>query len=331
MPFPAGESTRLLAGPDAQLMRITTTTTIGRPAHAVWDLVGHRFADASVWASSVDISHAVGGPKLAGAPSGARECRVAVPGADLLVEELVAYDDVSMSLTYVLAEGMQQVARSARNTWSVTHLSEEESELRIDAEVDLSPTGRILAPVLRPYLAAMVRRNADDLKVYVQTGAPSHRKQRQQSGAGTLASLIAGNALFTTLSGAALTIASRWWARQFGGVAEPVITVLGTSLLVYAVWLAWISGRDVTARTGRMLSLLDAAWVGATAGVLGLAGSGFSGVGLLASVTTALVVAGFGWSQWRASGRVDRLSRLGGGTSAGDGLRRDGALSPGTS
>lgn len=291
-------------------MRIATTTTIDRPAHEIWSLVGHRFADASAWASSIDTSRAVAEPKLAGAPCGARECRVAVPGADRLVEKLVAYDTASMSLTYVLAEGMQQVARSARNTWSVTPLSETRSELRIDAEVDLAPTGRIIAPVLRPYLVAMGRRNADDLKVYVETGAPSQRKQRQQSGTGALTGLIAGNAVFTTLSGAALTIASSWWARQFGGLAEPVITGLGTSLLVYAVYLVWISGRDVTARTGRMLALLDASWVAATAGVLALAGSGFSGVGLSASVATAVVVAGLGWSQWRASSRIDRLSQL---------------------
>lgn len=149
MPFPSGESTRLLADPDAQLMRITTTTTIERPAHEIWDLVGHRFADGSVWASSVDTSRAVGGQKLADAPCGARECRVAVPGADRLVEELVAYDNASMSLTYVVAEGMQLVARSARNIWSVTPLSDARSKLRIDAEIDLSLTGRILAPVLR--------------------------------------------------------------------------------------------------------------------------------------------------------------------------------------
>lgn len=312
-------------------MRITTTTTIDRPAHEVWDLVGRRFAGASVWASSIDTSRAVAGAQPTGEPSGARECRVAVPGADRLVEELVAYDDASMSLAYVVVEGMHRVARSARNTWIVIPLSDERSELRIDAEVDLSLTGLALAPVLRPYLAATGRHNADDLKVYVETGAPSHRKQRQQSGAGTLAGLVAGNAVFTTLSGSALTIASPWWARQFGDVAEPVITGLGASLLVYAVYLAWISGRDVTARTGRMLALLDVAWVGATAGVLALAGSGFSGAGLCASVSIAIVVAGLGLSQWRASSRVDRLSRLDHAISAGEARERAGTPSPRTS
>jgi len=223
-------------------------------------------------------------PKLVGEPSGARECRVAVPGADRLVEELVSYDNAPMSLAYIVAEGMQRVARSVRTTWSVTSLRDSRSELQIDAEVDLSPTG-------------------------------------------TLVALVAGNAVSSTLSGTALTMASYWWARQFGGVAEPVITGIGASLVVYAVYLAWISGRDVTRRTGRVLSLLDAAWVGATARMLVVAGRGFSVAGLFATVSIAVVVAGPGVSQWRASNRVDRLSRLDRDASVGEALETDGALS----
>ena len=69
----------------------------------------------------------------------------------------------------------------------------------------------------------------------------------------------------------------------------------------------------------------------ATAGVLALAGSGFSGVGRSASVATAVVVAGLGWSQWRASSRVDRLSHLDRDTSVGGAIGRDETLSPETS
>ena len=93
-------------------MRITTTILITRPAADVWDLVGRRFAEASVWASGISESVAVGEAELPDAPCSARECHVAVPGADRLVEHLVAYDDATMSLTYTLAAGMDRVARS---------------------------------------------------------------------------------------------------------------------------------------------------------------------------------------------------------------------------
>jgi hypothetical protein len=280
-------------------MRISTNTTIERPAADVWDLLGPRFGEASIWASSISASRAVGEPTIVGAPCERRECRVAVPGAEHLAEELLAYDDAAMTLTYRLAEGMQQVAHSAHNTWSVVPLGENTSQLRIDAEVDLAPTGRALGVVLRPYLSAMGRRNADDFKTYVETGCPSERKRRQQAGLSRLATLIAGNAVFTALSGATLTIGSSWWANQLGGVAAPIVAVLGTSLMGYAVVLAWISSRGPSPRTGQKLAMLDAAWVIGTAVAVAVLGRNFSGVGLTAVVGTAGIVAMFGWSQWR--------------------------------
>ena len=135
-----------------------------------------------------------------------------------------------MTLTYRLAEGMQQVALSAHNTWSVVPLGETTSQLRIEAEVDLASTGRALVLVLRPYLSAMGRRNADDFKTYVETGRPSERKRRQEAGMSRLAMLVAGNAIFTAASGAVLVVGSGWWANQLGGVDAPIVAVLGTSL-----------------------------------------------------------------------------------------------------
>lgn len=221
-------------------MRISTSTIIQRPASDVWDLLGRRFGEASTWASSISASQAVGEPTIVDAPCGRRECRVAVRGADRLVEELVAYDDAAMTLTYRLAEGMQQVARSAHNTWSVVRLAETTSELRIEAEVALVPTRRAVGLVLRPYLSAMGRRNADDFKTYVETGWPSERKRRQDLGLSRLATLGAGNAVFTAISGGALVVGSGWWANQLGGLATPIVAILGASLMVYAMVLAWI-------------------------------------------------------------------------------------------
>ncbi len=227
-------------------MRISTSTTIERPAADVWDLLGRRFGEASTWASSISASQAIGEPTIVGAPCERRECRVAVPGAKHLAEELVAYDDDAMTLTYRLAEGMRQIALSAYNTWSVVPLGENTSQLRIEAEVDLAPTGRALGFVLRPYLSAMGRRNADDFKTYVETGWPSERKRRQEAGMNRLTMLVAGNAIFTAVSGAALVVGSSWWANQLGGVAAPIVAVLGTSLMGYAAGLAWISGRGLS-------------------------------------------------------------------------------------
>jgi hypothetical protein len=140
----------------------------------------------------------------------------------------------------------------------------------------LAPTGRALGLVLRPYLSAMGRRNADDFKTYVETGRPSQRKRRQEAGLSPLATLVAGNAVFTALSGATLVVGSGWWASQFGGVAAPIVAVLGASLMGYALVLAWVSGWGISPRTVRTLALLDGSWVVGTAAMLALAGKEFS-------------------------------------------------------
>lgn len=279
-------------------MRITTTILITRPATDVWDLVGRRFAEASVWASSISESVAVGEAGLPDAPCSARECHVAVPGADRLVEHLVAYDDATMSLTYTLAAGMDRVARSARSTWTVVPLGATRSTLRIDAQIDPTPVGRIVAPLLRLYLAAMGRRHADDLRVFAETGAPSARKRRQGR---RVDAVVSANAAFTMVSGAALTMGAGWWSTQFDTQHELLLTGLGTCLLVYAVYLAWISGHGVGGRAGRALAALDGAWVVGTGALIASTGAAFTGIGLTAAVATAVVVAAFGWTQWWAS------------------------------
>lgn len=285
-------------------MNLMETVVIDRPAAEVWRLLGDGFGEASVWASSIDSSRRVGEPALAGAPARARECHVAVRGADRLVEELEDYDDARMSLTYVLATGMQHVARAARNTWSVTPLGAQRAELTIRAEVEWAPAGRILAPLLRPYLRAMGRRNADDFKAYVETGCPSARKRRQTSGRGALGAASAANAGFTLACGAALTLGSPWWADQLGGGPAVLWVALGTGLLAYAAVVAWAAGRGPGVRLGRLFAALDAAWVVGSLAVLGVMGARFSAAGVAATAAVAVVVAAFAAAQWRAAKRV---------------------------
>ena len=282
-------------------MRITTRRTIHRPADEVWEVVGRRFGEAGVWASSIHTSHTTGPGRLPGAPCSARECHVAAPGADRLVEELVVYDESARTLSYALAGGMERFAASAVSTWSVDAVSDHASVLRVDAEFGLTRLGRVLAPVLSLYLAIMGRRNAADLATYVETGRPSQHKQRQAARNPALDQVVALNALFSLVSGGGLVLWSRWWASEYGGVAAPVIALVGAALLGYAVLLGWLAGRGVAPRAGRVLSLLDGAWVVGTAGLLAVAGARFSPTAIGATVATASVVAGFGALQWRAS------------------------------
>ena len=288
-------------------MKQKQSTVINRPAAHVWRLLGDGFGDAATWASSIDASWSVGEPLLAGAPARGRECHVAVPGADRLVEELEHYDEADMTLTYVVAAGMQRLTRTVRNTWSVAPLDSHRAELTILTSVEFAPAGHLVAPLLMAYLRSMGRRNAADFKEYVETGCPSERKRRQATGRADLSAAATANAGFTVACGAALTLASSWWATQLGRPPQAMLVALGTALLAYATVVAGAAGRGLGERSGRILATLDAAWVVGSIAVLGIFGSGFSAAGVAATAITAVVVGIFGIAQWRAAKAIRSL------------------------
>lgn len=288
-------------------MRITTTVTINRPADDVWRVVGPGFAEAATWASSIDESIAVAPPQDAplGAPCAGRVCHVSSRGADRLEERLEAYDDDARSLTYRVARGMERVASVAQSTWSVTPLGAGQSTLSITLALRPTRLGRALAPVLRRYLAATSRHNGDDLRVFVETGVPSARKQRQLAGGGRLDAVVAGNAAFSAASGVALAVLPGWWSEQYTGPPPAVILGLGLGLISYGATLATLAVRGVSRQTGRFLAAMDAGWVLGTVALLAGLGSRFTATGVVAAVAAAVIVGAFGWAQWRAAGRLD--------------------------
>ena len=280
-------------------MRITTNTRIDALPADVWRVVGPGFAHASRWASSTSTSVGVGLPSLANAPCSARQCKVTAPGAERLVEELIAYDADATTLTYAVTSGMDRVARATRVTWTVIGREVKESELRIEMDLDLSPLGRAIGPILRRYLARASRRNGDDLRVFIETGRPGRRKQRQQAVVSSLTRAIAWNAAFTSFCGVMLIGAAEWWAQQFSDVAVAVMSLLGVGLLAYGMTLTWLAVRGSSATIGRLLAVLDAAWVIGVVVLVAYAGDTFTWVGATAALLSSAAVAAFGLLQWR--------------------------------
>lgn len=286
-------------------MKISTSIVISAPSADVWAVVGPGFANPAAWASSVISSVGVdveaGAEALPGAPYSARECAIATPGTDRLVEELTAYDAESMTLTYVVAEGLERVARRTQLTWSVSQTPEGSSRLRIDTVLTPTLLGHAMRPLLRRALATAARRNAEDLRHFVKTGHRSTPAIRQKVGLPSLGRSMAWNAVFTWLCGAVLLTFAAWWASQFSDVSVAVIAVLGVGLLVYGIALAWVARRGATATIGRVFAVMDAAWVVGVAGLVAVTGRSFSPLGIVAALATSAVVAAFGVLQWRGS------------------------------
>lgn len=282
-------------------MQIVRDIVVERPAEEVWDLVARRFGDVASWASMIADSRPLTGPGPGDAPVRGRACSVGIPGVGDLTEELVDYDDEARRLTYRATTGMPPFVRTASNTWTVEALAPGTSRFTMHASVDLTPVGSVAAPALRLYLGLVGRRTARDLKTFAEDGGPDGLERRSWR---QLDLAVGVNAGFSALSGLALVAAADFWACQFGGAAAVVPAALGTSLVGYGVALGVLVSRGVPTTAGRVIALLDAAWVAGSIGVLAALGQRFTTSGVAATLVASLAVGILGIWQWAAARRT---------------------------
>lgn len=159
------------------MSELSTDLVVAAPADAVWDVVGRRFDRIGEWATAIPASTALRAPDTRTLTG--RVCRTGIRLVPEVTETLVAYDEANRTLTYE-ATGMPGFVTTARNTWTVTALDPRRTKVSLRARFD---TRGLLGLVGRWFILARVRRTsrhlADDLRHYVETGAPSPRKRRQ--------------------------------------------------------------------------------------------------------------------------------------------------------
>jgi Polyketide cyclase / dehydrase and lipid transport len=180
------------------MAELSVDLIIAAPAGRVWDVIGRRFDRIGEWATAIPASIPVAGSPAhrptstdgsgasllpvavtVDAPVGGRVCRTGIRLVPEVTEILTAYDDATRSLTY-LASGMPAFVTLARNTWTVIPIDPGRCMVTVRARFD---TRGIVGLLGRWAILAQTRRTsrylADDLRHYVETGAPSPRKQRQ--------------------------------------------------------------------------------------------------------------------------------------------------------
>ncbi len=167
-----------------RMTELSTDLIVAAPAEAVWEVIGRRFDRIGDWATAIAASTAIPTPAstgipAAGYPVAGRVCQTGIRLVPQVTETLVAYDDTTRTLTYQ-ASGLPAFVRTARNTWSVTALDPYRSRVSLRARFDTTGLVGLLG---RWLILAQTRRTsrhlAEDLRHYVETGAPSPRKQRQ--------------------------------------------------------------------------------------------------------------------------------------------------------
>jgi hypothetical protein len=120
---------------------ITKELTIDASPDTVWRILGPGFARIGDWATAIPASAALiavsersriridGIAAAADAPVAGRVCKTGLRMVPQVTEMLVAYDDANRTLTYH-ASGMPSFVTTARNTWTVTPLTEQQCNVR---------------------------------------------------------------------------------------------------------------------------------------------------------------------------------------------------------
>ncbi|MEM1437379.1 MAG: SRPBCC family protein [Pseudomonadota bacterium] len=150
---------------------------IAASAESVWQSTALSFADIDRWDANVKLSKAIGEP-LAGAPVGGRECRLYKGGPT--VEKLVRWDPAARVFAYDIAKGLPGFVGQARNTW--THEPTGSDSMRLTMRLELSVSGilgLLMQAPMRFQLGKLLERAQDELKHYIETGAPHPRKSRK--------------------------------------------------------------------------------------------------------------------------------------------------------
>jgi uncharacterized protein YndB with AHSA1/START domain len=287
-------------------MRIIQHIDIEASATAVWEVIGPGFADIGSWASAIPHSAAT-------ADGRGRVCTVSgVPGIDQVVEQIIANDHDARTLTY-LAQGMPAFVTEARNQWRIEPLGPQRTRATFVADVDVKGLARLATPLLWLGLRALGRRTLRELRHVVEHGQPNARKRRQiarssGSAAGRtptaatdqgrlLADAISVNLVFSAASGAVLAagavVLDTWL-----GVDARILTAVGSSLVAFAGFLAWLLIEPNRLRWGaRVVVGADAAWVAATMGLLVGWPSALTPAGRTMLIGLAAVVAAIGATQ----------------------------------
>jgi hypothetical protein len=297
---------------------LSSTITVDAPAAQVWDVVGRRFDRIGEWATAIPASAAatVTPPAVvavdapAAAPVAGRVCDTGIRALPRVTETIVAYDEAAMTLTYEATAGLPAFVTLARNTWTVTPLDDQRTQVAYAGELRVRG---VLGALAKRMLLARVARDGryllEDLKHFAEHGEPSPRKRRDPVAAvgirptgRVLRAALRTNAVFSVLSGLALTAAG-WWYLPLLLVGVPVT---GFGLVVAGIAA---TPADRLRRAAVVVIAADTLWVAASVILLTLVPLPTAGAVAVATVAaTVALLAGWQTAGLAAIRRDDPLA-----------------------
>ncbi|MGI9612724.1 MAG: SRPBCC family protein [Acidimicrobiales bacterium] len=158
------------------MLDVKATKRINKPIEEVWRFLIDEFANSHHWAF------------------GATTCRAGTETEDVdrvcetesgqLRDTITKIDDADHVLEFSV-DGLPFFVRTVVATWSLKPVSEAETDITVGPRIETIPVvGRIMEIPMKKALEKLYPGMLDDLAVYIETGRPSVRKQRELASSG---------------------------------------------------------------------------------------------------------------------------------------------------
>ncbi len=152
---------------------------INAPLEAVWHVLSERFGHIHEWASGVPGSRVAEVADIEGTPVSGRVCDSSWRGFDDVTETIVEYGEDPYFFKYT-ATGTPAWMGVASNTWHVDVIDENKTLVYFEPAIEpAGRVGRVVVPLFVRFARKLAMDTLDDLKVFVETGRPSKRKQKK--------------------------------------------------------------------------------------------------------------------------------------------------------
>lgn len=138
-----------------------------------WHLLGPRFADIYLWASTVNHTEPKG-EGFNGATCSERGCETAM-GA--IKEKILQYSEIEHLVKFDIYQGLPAMVKKAIHTWQVISVGNDKSKFILNADIQFSGfMGMMMQPIIKIMMGKMFKTMTEDFKYYVENDKPNEAK-----------------------------------------------------------------------------------------------------------------------------------------------------------
>lgn len=164
-------------------MKLLKTVIINKPVKQVWKVAAEDFAHAGQWMTGVFHSSEFGKSDIEHAPCSGRVCVLENKTNGLKAEEnILKFDAQNHTLVFEVIpvkEGGTGLPLTKNTvTLKLDQVNENQTKVFWYCDFEVTRIGKLLSPLLRIGVGFAFKGILNDLKVFVETGTPSKRKQK---------------------------------------------------------------------------------------------------------------------------------------------------------